>query len=795
MKKMLKCLAAIVLLPALSIAQSEVKGKVTDGKTGEPLPFATVLIKGTYSSTRTDFTGEFKFENVPGTSVCLIFQYPNCKNDTECFALPQTVTINVPMVQGIILEEAVVNGTRANENSGTAYTTLSKEDLAATNFGQDLPYLLDQTPSVVTTSDAGTGIGYTGLRIRGSDNTRVNVTINGIPVNDAESQGTYWVDLPDVVSSTDNIQIQRGAGTSTNGAGAFGASINLQTDGVQAKPYAEILTSGGSFNTFRTTVKAGTGLMENGWSFDARLSKMNSDGFIDRGTSDLHSWYLSGGWYGKKVSVKAIAFSGAEKTYQSWYGVPEDSLKAGNRTYNMAGEYYDANGVVHYYNNETDNYQQDYYQLHFLAHGNDNWTFNAALHATKGKGYYEEYRSGDFLVNYGFDTSTISTDLVRRLWLDNWFYGITYGAHYDSHKKTELTIGGGTNNYEGQHYNEIVWAQQLPVGTPAVYRYEQNFARKLDANIFGRLNYQATEKLNVFADLQFRMVNYHFIGPDTTGELLPTDAKLNFFNPKAGATYRQNAKNLFYYSFSTAHKEPNRDDYVNSTINSRPLAEVLYDHELGWKFSARTFSFSANLYYMNYVNQLVLTGKVNDVGAYTRVNVPASHRAGIEAELGYKIGKSLLLSVNTTYSQNKIKTYLEYLDDYDNGGQVVNVYTNTDIAFSPSVISGASLTYSIQKGFSATITEKYVSKQFLDNTSSETRMLDAYAVSALRLSYSFKAKYFREITASVLANNLFNTEYSSNGYTYGYIYGGREDFNYYYPQAGINFLGMIDLKF
>ncbi|HET6991124.1 MAG TPA: TonB-dependent receptor, partial [Bacteroidia bacterium] len=669
------------------------------------------------------------------------------KNDTECLDLPQAAPLKVMIpLEGAVIEEVIVSSTRANENSATAYSNLSKEDLAKNNFGQDLPYLLDQTPSVVTCSDAGTGIGYTGIRIRGSDNTRVNVTINGIPVNDAESQGTYWVDLPDVVSSTDNIQIQRGAGTSTNGAGAFGGSINLQTDGVQAKPYGEVMTSGGSFNTFRTTVKGGTGLMDNGWAFDARLSRMNSDGYIDRGSSDLHSWYLSGGWYGKNVSVKAIAFSGTEKTYQCWYGVSQDSLKAGNRTDNPAGLYYDANGGIHYYDNETDNYQQDYYQLHFLARANDNWTFNAALHATKGKGYYEEYRQGDLLSDYGLDTGSVSTDLVRRLWLDNWFYGITYGAHYDSHKKTELIIGGGTNNYEGQHYDEIVWAQYLPAGTPVVYRYDNNYARKLDANIFARLNYQATEKLNLFADLQFRMVDYHFTAPDVSGDLLPSEAKLNFFNPKAGATFRLNEKNQFYYSFSTAHKEPNRDDFVSSTINSRPKSEVLYDNEAGWKFGSNNLSVAANLYYMDYVNQLVLTGKVNDVGAYTRVNVPNSYRAGIELEAGYKICKSLSFMANATYSQNKIRNYQEYLDDYDNGGQVVNVYSNTDIAFSPSIISAASLTYKCKKGFSATFTEKYVGKQYLDNTSSDLRKLDAYAVSGLRLSYSFKPKFFKEIT-------------------------------------------------
>ena len=493
--------------------------------------------------------------------------------------------------------------------------------------------------------------------------------------------------------------------------------------------------------------------------------------------------------------MKAIAFSGKEKTYQCWYGVPEDSLKAGNRTFNPAGMYTGLNGEIKYYDNQTDNYTQDYYQLHFLFHGNDNWNFNFALHATKGLGYYEEFRQGDDLASYGFDTSVI-TDLVRRKWLDNWFYGVTYGAQYDNHKKTTLIIGGAVNNYEGQHYDQIIWAQYLPAGTEPVHQYDFNFAHKLDGNIFARMNYQATQKLNAFVDLQFRTVAYHFTGLDTSGNEIMADASLNFFNPKAGLTYRD-GKNTFYYSFSTAQKEPNRDDYRNSTINSRPLHEILYDNEAGWKFGGNNFSLAANFYYMYYINQLVLTGKVNDVGAYTRVNVPKSYRTGIEAEWNYYLmNNKIIISQNFTYSINKIGTYLEYLDDYDNGGQIVNVYSNTDIAFSPSEINYVSITYRNKKGFSTTLSSKSVGEQFLDNTSSDLRKLDGYSVVNLRVSYSFKPKYFKEITAAVLVNNLFNQEYSSNGYTYGYIYGGETSYyNNYFPQAGINFLGMVTLKF
>ncbi|MDQ3108637.1 MAG: TonB-dependent receptor [Bacteroidota bacterium] len=796
MKNFLKCFAACMLLPAFVFAQNDVTGKVTNAETGEPIIGCIVRVTGSYSGASTDVEGNFIIKNVKGNTCCLELSYIAFVKDTFCFNLPMAASQAFSLLRdSLVLEEIIVNSTRANENSALAYTTLSRKDLAALNFGQDLPYLLDQTPSVVTTSDAGTGFGYTGIRIRGSDNTRVNVTINGIPVNDAESQGTYWVDLPDVVSSVDNIQIQRGAGTSTNGAGAFGGSINIQTDGVQAKPYGELMTSGGSFNTFRTTMKAGTGMMNNGWSFDTRLSKINSDGFIDRSAADLSSWYVSGAWFGKDVAVKAIAFSGREKTYQSWYGIPEDSIKAGKRTFNPAGMYFDANGTIKYYDNQTDNYRQDYYQLHFLFHGNENWNFNAALHATRGIGFYEEYREDDDLANYGFDTS-VTTDLVRRKWLDNWFYGMTYGAQYDNHKKTTLIIGGAINNYEGQHYDQIIWAQFLPVGTEPVHQYDFNFAHKLDGNIFARMNYQVTSKLNAFVDLQFRKVAYHFTGIDTTGAPIMADETLNFLNPKAGLTFRPNGKHTFYYSFSTAQKEPNRDDYRNSTVNSRPLPEELYDNEAGWKYGNHSFSFAANLYYMHYINQLVLTGKVNDVGAYTRVNVPKSYRTGIELEANSILfNNSILISGNYTYSMNKISNYLEYLDDYDNGGQMVNIYSNTDIAFSPSSIASLSITYK-KKGFNAMLSSKYVSEQFLDNTSNDLRKLDGYTVANLRVSYTFKPKSFKEITAAVLVNNLFDKEYSSNGYTYGYIYGGETSYyNNYFPQAGINFLGMLTLKF
>jgi iron complex outermembrane receptor protein len=421
-------------------AQTTVTGKIVDSASGQPLPFVVVTVDGTYNYAQSNESGDFIIRNVTGSSYCLTAKMLGYQAFRNCYALPGNSSVSIAMAPAAIIgEEVVVSSTRAGEHSAMAYSTVTKDEIAQQNFGQDLPYLLNMEPSVVTTSDAGTGIGYTGIRIRGSDATRVNVTINGIPVNDAESQGAYWVDLPDVASSTEDVQVQRGVGTSTNGAGAFGGSVNLRTDDLRERAYGELLLSGGSFNTWRTTAKAGTGLLNNHWAFDTRLSMVKSDGYIDRGSSDLRSWYFSGGYYGKKMTVKAITFSGRERTYQAWNGVPEDSLKT-NRTYNSAGEYYDAAGNRRYYKDEVDSYQQDYYQLHFILRGNARWTFNWALHATKGKGFYEQYKPGELLADYGLDTGSATGDIVRRLWLDNWFYGVTYGAQYNNQEKFTLTI-------------------------------------------------------------------------------------------------------------------------------------------------------------------------------------------------------------------------------------------------------------------------------------------------------------------------------------------------------------------
>lgn len=711
--------------------------------------------------------------------------------------------------------DVIVSSNRIDHRSGMAYKNISKEQIAEQNLGQDLPYLLNQQPSVVTTSDAGTGVGYTGIRIRGSDATRVNVTINGVPVNDAESQGAYWVDLPDIASSIDNIQVQRGVGTSTNGAGAFGGSLNIQTTRLNPKAYGEYNVSYGSFNTFKNTVNAGTGLINEKFAVDARLSNITSNGFIDRGSSNLKSYYLSGVYYGKSNIVKFITFTGLEETYQAWNGIPEARLKGdvnGMDDYIVRNylDEEDANNLKNSnsrtynqftYANQVDHYQQNYYQLHYSHEFNSHWNSHIALHYTKGKGYYEEYKKGEALSKYGLNdvilnSDTIkSTNLVRRRWLDNDFYGTIFSLNYNSKKNLTALLGGAWNNYNGQHYGEVIWAQYASDGTPN-QRYYNDTANKTDFTVFLKVNYLLFNKLTVFADIQERNIYYKFLGYNRFLENVHQSASLNFINPKFGLNYALREYTNVYASYSIGQKEPSRDDYTQSTPDSRPKAEMLQDLEAGFRHSAKTLSWGLNLYYMNYKDQLIVTGQINDVGSYIHANVPKSYRQGIEAELGIHPLSFLTWNVNVTFSQNKIKNYNEYTDDYDTGEQVVKTYSTTDIAFSPNIIAGSTITVEPLKNFKLNFISKYVGDQYLDNSSSQDKKLDAFFVNDVRLNYTIQTKLIREIGFIFAVNNIFNQQYESNGYTYGYISGGKRiTENFYFPQAGINIMGGLSLKF
>ncbi|ADB41601.1 TonB-dependent receptor [Spirosoma linguale] len=770
-------------------AQLTVSGTVSDAD-GGPLPGAAVVLIDTYKGTFTDASGAFQLTNLKSAPVVLQISMLGYETKNQTFNSNQNASLTIKLSKtAVAVDEVVVSATRANQKSAIAYTDVTRRDLNKLNLGQDIPQLLNFTPSIVTTSDAGAGVGYTGIRIRGSDATRVNVTLNGIPYNDAESQGTFFVNMPDFASSVSTIQIQRGVGTSTNGAGAFGASVNIQTNKLEEKPYAETNLSGGSFGTRKVNVLAGTGLLNNHFVLDARLSKIYSDGYIDRASSDLRSFYLSGGYYTKKSFFRLNVFSGQEKTYQAWNGVPEQYLKT-NRTYNSFT-----------YDNQTDNYQQDNYQLITSHELTKNWRANLSFFYTKGKGYYEEYRTADNFSSYGLpnvvigDSTIKQTDLIRRLWLDNDFYGTVFSFDYNSFGKLTANIGGGWNQYKGIHYGEIIWSRVA--GSSNIRdRYYQDDATKRDFNLFAKAFYQLTPKLNGFLDAQIRTINYSFLGYNSQLQNVQQDAKLTFFNPKAGFTYTINDRSTVYASVGVGQREPNRNDYTQSTPESRPKAEKLIDYEAGYKVQGEKLAFTANAYYMDYKNQLVLSGQLNDVGAYNRVNIPSSYRAGIELEAGARLAKQLRWNVNATFSRNRVKNFTEYLDNLDNGQQETRQYRETDISFSPNVIAGSQLLFTPAKGLELALLSKYVGKQYLDNTSNESRKLNPYFTNDIRVIYSIKPKFAQEIAFTLLFNNVLNELYESNGFTVPYIAEGKVTAdNGYYPQAGRNFLAGVRVRF
>ncbi len=789
---LLVALLGLLTLPAW--AQFALTGQVAEAN-GSPLPGAAITIEGSYKGTFADATGQFRLATLKPGQYQLRVSLLGYQPLLQTVDLRQNETINLQLQRSeVVMDEVIVSATRANEKTAIAYSTVNRTDLNKQNLGQDLPVLLNFTPSVVTTSDAGAGVGYTGIRIRGSDATRVNITLNGIPYNDAESQGTYWVNMPDFASSVTSVQIQRGVGTSTNGAGAFGGSINVQTNTLQKEPYAETNASAGSFGTLKTTLMAGSGLLNKHWVVDARLSKIGSDGYIDRAFSKLKSFYVSGGYYTDRSFVRLNIFSGQEQTYQAWNGVPESLLKT-NRRYNEFT-----------YDNQTDNYQQDNYQLISSYELSKRWRLNASLHWTKGRGYYEEFKTNANLSTYSLpsivirDSTITKTDLIRRKWLDNDFYGGLFSLDYTSFGKLTGNIGGGWNRYQGKHFGEVIWARwnATPVTSTGSIRqrYYDNDATKTDFNLYAKVYYPITAKLNSYVDLQIRTVDYSFLGFDKDQNTVQQQANLTFFNPKAGLTYALSDQTTVYASVGVGNKEPNRDDYTQSTPGSRPLAEHLTDWEAGYKLRTDRLAFTANAYYMVYKNQLVLSGQINDVGNYNRVNVPDSYRLGLELEAAMRLSKSLRWNLNATLSRNKIAQFTEYLDNFDSGNQVPVVHRQADISFSPAFIAGSQLLYSPAKRLEIGLLSKYVSQQYLDNTQTQTRTLHAYLVNDIRLVYTVKPHWVQELTFTLLFNNVLNELYESNGYTYAYISEGRTQAdNYYYPQAGRNFLAGVRVRF
>jgi len=668
------------------------------------------------------------------------------------------------------LDDVLVSAVRVTSKIPVSFSNMDKKEIKYRNLGQDIPVLMNYLPSVVTTSDAGNGVGYTGIRVRGSDATRVNVTINGIPYNDAESQGTFWVNMPDFASSVESLQLQRGVGTSTNGAGAFGASLNLLTDNYANKATGEISSSAGSFNTFKNTVKFSTGLMNDHFEIAGRLSTIKTDGYIDRGSADLKSYFLQGTYVGKTTLIKALVFGGTQKTYQSWNGIDGETLNE-NRKYNSAGVYTDEFGVTRYYDNETDNYNQDHYQLHWSESISDKWSTNFALHYTKGKGYFENYKEDADMADYSLNPvgTVTTTDLIRQKWLDNDFYGTTFSAKYVT-EDLNVILGGGWNKYEGDHFGKVIWARYASQSELGDHYYD-DYSSKTDGNIFAKANYQFTEKLSFYGDLQYRNVKYKANSAETG----LVDDNFNFFNPKAGLNYAFTQNSTLYFSYARANREPNRTDYEGGNVKP----EKLNDYELGWRFNTEKFQLNSNVYYMAYKDQLILTGRLDDVGNPIRANTEKSYRLGFEFDATIALSEKFTLRPNFTLSSNK-NVDLAVDGEY---------YGTTKIAYSPEVIAGNVVVYKPLKGLYLSLLQKYVGEQYMNNIELPAAKLADYFVNDFNASYEIiPNKIFKSITITALVNNIFDKKYVSNGYMY-------DVYPYYYPQAGTNFLIGLSLKF
>ena len=702
--------------------------------------------------------------------------------------------------------------TRATETTPVAFTNIGKEKLARMNTGIDLPFLISTTPSAIATSDAGAGIGYTSLRIRGTDATRINVTANGIPVNDSESHSVFWVNMPDLASSVKDIQVQRGVGTSTNGAGAFGASINMKTSDFNTQPYATFSASAGSFGTHKETLRAGTGIIADRWSLDMRISDIGSNGYIERAKSKLNSYYMQGAYYGENTSVRLISFSGIEETYHAWNYASKEEMEEYGRRYNSCGYMFtDSNGKAHYYENQTDNYIQ--HNIHLLAdhHFSNALSMNIGLHYTKGDGYYQEYKTGRKLVEYALQPFTVDgnevkkSDLVRKKAMDNHFGGGVFSLTYKN-RHVSASLGGGANRYFGRHFGNVLWVKNYTGELAPDHEYYRNNGAKNDANIYLKADWRTIDCLNIYADLQYRHIGYTIKGAndkwnDATGalQLLDIDEKFDFFNPKAGISWQIDGNSRLFASASMAHKEPTRNNYTDGKLHERPRAERLIDYELGYTFNRRTVHVGANLYYMDYKDQLVLTGELNEIGEPLATNIPESYRAGIEIAAGISLPFGLSWDINATLSRNRIKDFTEVLyDDYTYERWEIK-YKDTPIAFSPEIIAGSILAYR-WRGLDVSLHSQYVGKQYMSNAAQEEHALDAYFVNNLRIAYTFTPKWIKEITIGATIYNIFNEEYESNGYAGSGYYTGddgtRHRYNYagFAAQAGINALGHITIS-
>ncbi len=792
--------------------QLSLKGVVTDPD-GKPLPGASVVLKNSYHGVSAGTDGTFKLHPLKPGEYSLAVSFIGYETWEKVIFLQADTDIRVELTASVLLtEEILVMATRAHEKIPVAYSNLSSELLRERNLGQDLPYLLSTSPSFVATSDAGNGIGYTSFRIRGTDMNRINVTVNGIPLNDAESHTTFFVDQPDLASSGDNIQIQRGVGTSANGGAAFGATINMQTLSLNPEPYGSVHSSAGSFHSFKNTVAAGTGLINNKFSLDMRLSKISSDGFIDRAFSNLKSYFLSGGYYSGKTVVKANIWSGWEETYQAWNGVPSVRLRndlAGMKRYEEHGLYSAKETAemiasnhrtynLYTYDNQVDHYQQDHYHFHLSHRFNSRLHFNLATYYTYGRGYYEQFKYSQKFGSYGLQKPVINgieisrTDLVRRKWLDNDFYGTVFSVLWKG-TKTDFTCGGGWNRYSGRHFGRLVWTEYAVKILPD-YEWYRNKGEKTDLNGYAKINYSLSPVINLFADLQYRTIRYEIAGKDDDLRLLDQQHDYHFFNPKAGIFYQPDASNSLYLSIARSNREPNRDNFTDTPPGGMlPEHESLNDWETGWNYRSVSFTISANLFAMLYHNQLALTGQINDVGAAIMTNVEKSYRTGLEVQWGVRLLPPLHWDGNMTFSRNRIAGFTEYVDDWDSGEQRSDDLGTTHLSFSPGLIANSRISWSPGR-LSLKLISSYTGKQYIDNSSSDERKLDAWLVNSLIVDYRLKIKSLKTVSLQLMVNNLFDAEYESNAWVYSYYYGGkRYKMDGYFPQAGRNFMAGVTI--
>jgi iron complex outermembrane receptor protein len=780
-----------ILLTAFSQAQEfTISGEVTSGQ--KPIENALIYTKGEPYNTKSSENGNYKI-TLPKGEYVLVFAFGNKKEININLDQDQELNVDLADAQET-LDEVLVQSVRVDADSPITHSNLESEEIKKRNLGQDIPILMSYEPAVVSTSDAGNGVGYTSIRVRGSDATRVNVTLNGIPYNDQESQGTFWVNLQDFSSSVDKIQLQRGVGTSTNGSGAFGASMNISTRAVQDSAQARISNSYGSFNTRRQNVQFSTGLLNEHFEVAGRLSNIQSDGYVDRASSDLKSYFLHGAYKDENTLIKAVLFGGKETTYQSWNGIDRETLRD-DRTFNPVGQYEDENGNIRFYDNQVDNYSQDHYQLHWNQQYDKNWSSSFSLNYTYGRGYFEQYVEDADLgfheigpVDVG-DQSIDNANLIRRRWLDNDYYVIKGDVNYQN-DQIDVKAGVFFSRYDGDHFGEVIWSQ-FAGNSEIRDRYYDGKGVKDEFTTYLKATWRIDDQWSVYGDLQERYVSYESTGLSDQKLPFNVDESYAFFNPKAGLTFQASANHQLYFSYGRANREPRRQDFQIGITS----AEKLDDFELGWRYQSEASVINANLYYMKYQDQLVLTGALDDVGNPIRETSGKSYRLGLEIEGSFQISDWLNISPNLALSRNKNRDFVASVD-----GELREL-GETNVSFSPEIIAGNQLNFLLTDEFQINLLSKYVGEQYMSNMDSEASLLDDFFYTDINLVYQIKdILFFDTLRFNALINNVFDAKYASNGYFFTFdtqengmtqtVENAR-----FYPQAGINFLGGVTLEF